>query len=74
MEYPENLKIPPFTISILKLTLPFVILAVHLVLLYVFLDKTPFLVTIGLMVAYVLPLRAKKRSSLRELLWAFPGG
>jgi hypothetical protein len=42
--------------------------------LYVFLDKTPFLVTIGLMVAYVLPLRAKKRSSLRELLWAFPGG
>jgi len=60
MEYPENLKIPPFTISILKLTLPFVILAVHLVLLYVFLDKTPFLVTIGLMVAYVLPPAGKE--------------
>jgi uncharacterized membrane protein len=60
MEYPENVKIPPFTISILKLTLPFVILAVHLVLLYVFLDKTPFLVTIGLMVAYVLPPAGKE--------------
>jgi hypothetical protein len=60
MEYPENLKIRPFTPSILKLTLPFVILAIHLVLLYVFLDKTPFLVTIGLMVAYVLPPAGKE--------------
>ncbi len=60
MEYPENLKIPPFTISILKLTLPFGILAIHLVLLYFFLDPTALLVTIGLMVAYVLPPAGKE--------------
>jgi uncharacterized membrane protein len=60
MEYPVNLRIPPFIISILKLTLPFVILAVHLVLLYFFLDPIPLLVTIGLMVAYVLPPAGKE--------------
>jgi hypothetical protein len=60
MEYPENLKNPPLIISILKITLPFVILAVHLVLLYFFLDQTTFLVTIGLMVAYVLPPAGKE--------------
>jgi uncharacterized membrane protein len=60
MEYPENVKIPHFIISILKLTLPFVILAIHLVLLYFFLDPTAFLVTIGLMVAYILPPAGKE--------------
>jgi hypothetical protein len=60
MEYPENLKNPSLIISILKLTLPFVILAIHLLLLYFFLDQTAFLVTIGLMVAYVLPPAGKE--------------
>jgi uncharacterized membrane protein len=60
MEYPENFKIPPFIIHILKLTLPFGILAIHLVLLNLFLDPTELLVTIGLMVAYVLPPAGKE--------------
>jgi uncharacterized membrane protein len=60
MEHPENLRILPLTISILKITLPFVILSVHLVLLYFFLDPTPLLVTIGLMVAYILPPAGKE--------------
>jgi hypothetical protein len=60
MEYPENLKNPSLIISILKLTLPFVILAIHLLLLYFFLDQTAFLVTIGLMIAYVLPPAGKE--------------
>ena len=55
MEFPEIIKIRPILISILKLTLPFIILAIHLALLYVFLDPNALLVTIGLMVAYVTP-------------------
>ena len=60
MEYPESLRTLLFTHSILKLTLPFGILAIHLVLLYFFLDPTAFLVTVGLMVAYVLPPAGKE--------------
>jgi uncharacterized membrane protein len=60
MEYPEILKLPPFIISILKLTLPFLIVAIHLVLLNDFLDQPAFLVTVGLMVAYVLPPAGKE--------------
>jgi hypothetical protein len=60
MEYPDIFRTPLYTQSILKLTLPFGILAIHLVLLYFFLDPTAFLVTIGLMVAYVLPPAGKE--------------
>jgi hypothetical protein len=60
MEYQANLLTPPFIRSILKLTLPFVILAIHLVLLFFFLDHPAFLLTVGLMVAYVLPPAGKE--------------
>ncbi|MCK9591790.1 MAG: small multi-drug export protein [Methanoregula sp.] len=60
MEYEEILKFPPGLSGFLKVTLPFVIVALQILILYFFLDLTSFFVIIGLMVAYVLPPAGKE--------------
>ena len=60
MEYAEILRFPPGLIGILKITLPFVIVTIHVVLLYFFLEPTSFFIIIGLMITYVLPPAGKE--------------
>jgi uncharacterized membrane protein len=60
MEYPEILRFPPGIISILKVTLPFVIVAIHVIILYFFVEQTSFFIIIGLMITYLLPPAGKE--------------
>jgi hypothetical protein len=60
MEYTKLLKFPPGLTGILKITLPFVIVAIQVVLLYIFLEQIPFFIIIGLMITYLLPPAGKE--------------
>jgi len=60
MEYVKILTRNPYLVRILKLTLPFAIVAVQITFLYFFLDYPSFLLIIGLMVAYILPPAGKE--------------
>jgi uncharacterized membrane protein len=60
MEYTEIFQHHPVLGRTLKLTLPFAVVAIQVVLLYIFLDHATFLIVVGLMVAYVLPPAGKE--------------
>ncbi len=60
MEFPEILRFPPGLIGILKVTLPFVIVAIHVIILYFFVEPTSFFIIIGLMITYFLPPAGKE--------------
>jgi uncharacterized membrane protein len=60
MEYVKILMRNYYLVRILKLTLPFAIVAVQITFLYFYLDYPSFLLIIGLMVAYILPPAGKE--------------
>ena len=60
MEYVKILTRNPYLVRILKLTLPFAIVAIQITSLYFFLDYPSFLIVIGLMIAYILPPAGKE--------------
>ena len=60
MEYAEILKFPQGLSGILKVTLPFVVVAIHVGILYFFLEQTSFFIIIGLMITYLLPPAGKE--------------
>ncbi|MDD1696238.1 MAG: small multi-drug export protein [Methanoregula sp.] len=60
MEYTKILLDTPSLIRILKLTVPFIIAAIEVAFLYLFLDYPSFLLIISLMIAYILPPAGKE--------------
>ncbi len=72
MEYTQILNNNPVLDRILKLTLPMAVVAVHLTLLYFFLDYPSFLIVIGLMIAYILPPAGKETVIPAGILLGIP--
>ena len=60
MVYTDILKEKPSFVRILKLTVPFAIVAIEVAFLYFYLDYPSFLIVIGLMIAYILPPAGKE--------------
>jgi hypothetical protein len=60
MVYTEILKEKRSFVRILKLTVPFAIVAIEVAFLYFYLDYASFLIVIGLMIAYILPPAGKE--------------
>ena len=60
MVYTDILKEKPSFVRILKLTVPFAIVAIEVAFLYFYLDYPSFLLVIGLMIAYILPPAGKE--------------